>query len=71
MRFLALYDTTDERGDPRVERAIRDFAKLGEGQDVHSAKGLLLHHVLNHCVEQAIAFHLQFDPVGRRYVLRR
>lgn len=73
MKFAPLYPTRDQRGDPRPQRAIREFAQLGDGIDMHSARGrgLLLHHVLNHCVETGTGFVLEFDPARSCYYLRR
>ena len=70
MRYLALYDVEEGREDARVRRAVRRFVESGEAE-VHSANGILLHHLCNHCVEASIPFELKWLPVERRYIVKR
>lgn len=70
MRYLALYDTQDGQDSHRAKRAIREFLDRGESE-VHSARGLVLHSILNHCVAAGIGFELTFIPGSPRYVVRR
>lgn len=67
MIFQPLYEPEIDRvaGSPAAKRAIREFLK--NGGETHSSKGLLLHHVLNHCVEHGVAFRLTFDPLRKLY----
>lgn len=70
MRYLALYDAQDGPDSVRARRAIKEFLDRDEA-DVHSARGLVLHHILNYCVAAGIGFELTFIPGSPRYVVRR
>lgn len=70
MRYEALYEVTCGPDDPRTRRAIREFL-MSHRPEMHSHRGLLLHHILNHCVQNKVGFVLEFDPVGGYSVRRR
>lgn len=69
MRYLALYDCADDEEAHRVKRAIRDFMR-GD-PETHSERGILLHHLLNHCLTERVGFTLEFFPAESRYVVKR
>lgn len=52
----------------QVHRAIAGFMKDGKS-GLHSERGVLLSHILNHCVQNGIPFVLRFQPGG--YYLER
>lgn len=70
MIFAPLYEVDRDAGSASVRRAVASFLKSGDRGETHSHRGLLLHHILNHCVENRIGFVLEFDP-ARGYLVRR
>jgi hypothetical protein len=62
MRYAPLYPVERGPDHPQIQRAVRSFLKSAERGETHSVRGLVLHHVLNHCVEHGIGFVLTFDP---------
>jgi hypothetical protein len=71
MKFAPLYPVEREADSPAARRALADFARSGERGEVHSHRGLLLHHILNHCVAEGIGFTIDFSPATQSYTVRR
>lgn len=69
MIFAPLYDVSRDADHPETRRAIREFLKSSRPER-HSHRGLLLHHILNHCITNKVGFVLEFEPTGG-YVIRR
>ena len=52
-----------------IDRCIEEFDKTGQ-TGLHSPHGVILHHILNHCIEKGISFELTY-AAGIGYSARR